>query len=50
MSWLKDGFGSSDEELFEKCESDLLTRQARPKGAEALSPGLCASALTARAA
>ena len=28
MSWLKEGFGCSDEELFEKCEFDLLTRKA----------------------
>lgn len=28
MSILKEGFGSSDEALFEKCEFDLLTRKA----------------------
>lgn len=28
MSILKEGFGSSDEELFEKCEFDILTRRA----------------------
>ena len=28
MSWLKEGFGCSDEELFEKCEFDLLTRKS----------------------
>ena len=28
MSILKEGFGCSDEELFEKCEFDLLTRRA----------------------
>ena len=28
MSWLKEGFGCSDEELFEKIEFDLLTRKA----------------------
>lgn len=28
MSVLKEGFGCSDEELFEKCEFDLLTRKA----------------------
>jgi hypothetical protein len=28
MSVLKEGFGCSDEELFEKCEYDLLTRRA----------------------
>lgn len=28
MSWLKVGFGGSNEELFEKCEFDLLTRKA----------------------
>ena len=28
MSALKEGFGCSDEDLFEKCEFDLLTRKA----------------------
>ena len=28
MSVLKEGFGCSDEDLFEKCEFDLLTRKA----------------------
>ena len=28
MSWLKEGFGCSDEELFEKIEFDLLVRKA----------------------
>ena len=28
MSILKEGFGCSDEDLFEKCEFDLLTRRA----------------------
>ncbi|MDD4689560.1 MAG: transposase [Eubacteriales bacterium] len=28
MSILKEGFGCSDEDLFEKCEFDLLTRMA----------------------
>ena len=28
MSVLKEGFGCSDENLFEKCEFDLLTRKA----------------------
>ena len=28
MSVLKEGFGCSDEDLFEKCDSDLLTRKA----------------------
>lgn len=28
MPILKEGFGCSDEELFEKCEFDLLTRRA----------------------
>ena len=28
MSILKDGYGCSDEDLFEKCEFDLLTRKA----------------------
>ena len=29
MSVLKEGFGCSDEDLFEKCEFDLLTRKAQ---------------------
>src|SRR5574344_46908 len=28
MSILKEGFGCSDEDLFEKCEFDMLTRKA----------------------
>ena len=28
MSALKEGFGCSDEELFEKCDFDMLTRKA----------------------
>ena len=28
MSVLKEGFGCSDENMFEKCECDLLTRKA----------------------
>ena len=39
MSVLKEGFGCSDEDLFEKCEFDLLTRKALPNGLLCLKGG-----------